>query len=43
MEKFIEAETLHEANQVDMRYYTFLERLSAKKGVYCFKLREAKR
>ena len=40
---FIEKETLDAANEVDLDKYTFLERMSAKKGVYCFKVREAKR
>lgn len=40
---FIEKETVQEANEVDLDKYTFLERLSAKKNKYCFKIRESKR
>jgi len=40
---FIEKSDVDEANAVDLNKYTFLERLSAKKGVYCFKIRELKR
>ena len=39
---FIEVVTVEEANRVDLNFYTFLERLSAKKGLYCFKIREKK-
>jgi len=42
-DNFIEKETVDDANAVDLDKYTFLERLSAKKGLYCFKVRQAKR
>jgi len=42
-DNFIEKETVDDANAVDLDKYTFLERMSAKKGLYCFKVREAKR
>lgn len=42
-ENFLEKETTEQANLVDLDKYTFLERMSARKGVYCFKIREAKR
>ena len=40
---FIEKDTVESANTVDLDRYTFLERMSAKLGKYCFKVREAKR
>jgi len=40
---FIEVGSVEEANKINMEYYSFLERMSAVKGIYCFKLREAKR
>lgn len=40
---FLERSTVEEANIVDLSIYTFLERMSAKKGIYCFKIREQKR
>jgi len=40
---FLEMATLDDANRVDLDQYTFLERMSAVKGVYCFKVRESKR
>ena len=40
---FIEKTTVDEANKVNLDQYTFLERLSANRGVYCFKIRESKR
>lgn len=40
---FIELETVNEANKIDLDVYTFLERLSARRGMYCFKIREVKR
>lgn len=43
LRNFLEVMTVEEANRVDLNLYTFLERLSAKKGVYCFKIREQKR
>jgi len=43
MDNFIEIPTVQEANKVDLDNYVFLERLSAKRGKYCFKIREAKR
>ena len=39
---FIECNTVEEANQVDLTTYRFSERLSAKKGIYCFVLRASK-
>jgi hypothetical protein len=42
-ENFIEKETVDDANAVDLDKYTFLEKMSAKKGLYCFKVRQAKR
>lgn len=43
MDNFIELQNVEEANKVNLDFYTFLERLSAKKGLYCFKIREQKR
>jgi hypothetical protein len=43
LKNFLEFVSVEEANKVDLNLYTFLERLSAKKGVYCFKIREHKR
>jgi len=43
MNNFLECETVEQANKVDLDVYTFCDRLSGKKGVYCFKVREAKR
>ena len=43
MKNFVEAKTLDEANDISLNDYTFLERLSAKRGTWCFKIREAKR
>ena len=44
MEKnFIEVNTVEEANAVNLDVYTFLDRVSATRGLYCFKIREAKR
>jgi hypothetical protein len=43
MENFIEAKTVEEANRVNLTQYTFLERLSAARALYIFKIREAKR
>ena len=40
---FLEKETVDAANTVDLDRYTFLERMSAAKGMYCFKIRQAKR
>lgn len=40
---FIECDNVLEANGVNLEKYTFLERLSATKGKYCFKIRESKR
>jgi len=42
-DNFVEAETIECANKIDLDNYTFLERLSAKRGTWCFKIREAKR
>jgi len=43
MPNFIEKNSVDEANTVSLELYTFLERMSAEKGVYCFKIRERKR
>ena len=43
MDNFIEKKTVEEAREVSLDNYTFLERFSAAKGVYCFKIRESKR
>lgn len=43
LRNFLEVLMVEEANKVDLNLYTFLERLSAKKGIYCFKIREQKR
>jgi len=40
---FVEKETLSEANEVDLNVYTFLDRMSARRGSWCFKIREKKR
>lgn len=40
---FVEKSTVDEANTVNLDEYTFLERLSAQRGLYCFKRRESKR
>ena len=40
---FLELKTVDEANQVNMNLYTFLEKLSTQRGMYCFKIREIKR
>ena len=41
MKNFIEVETVVEANDVDLNKYTFCERISAKRGMYIFKIRAA--
>ena len=43
MDNFKEEKTVEDANEVNLSDYTFLERLSATKGMYCFKIRERKR
>lgn len=43
IKNFLELATVEDANVVNLDLYTFLERMSAKKGVYCFKVRENKR
>jgi hypothetical protein len=43
IDNFIEVRTKAEANKVDLNTYTFLEDLSVKRGMYCFKIREIKR
>jgi len=40
---FMEKRTVEEANEVNLNDYTFMERLSAQRGFYCFKIREIKR
>jgi hypothetical protein len=40
---FLELVSVEETNKVDLNLYTFLERLSATKGLYIFKIREKKR
>ena len=42
-DNFLEVKTVEKANNVDLDKYTFLERLSAKRNIYCFKIREARR
>lgn len=39
MDNFIEKDTVIEANTVDLGKYTFLERLSAVRNKYCFKIK----
>lgn len=41
--QFVECKTVEEANNIDLGQYTFLDRFSASKGLYCFKIRENKR
>lgn len=43
MNNFVECDNVESANKIDLDVYTFLERISASKGLYCFKIREAKR
>lgn len=40
LESFLELQTVEDANKVDLQKYTFLERMSATKGNYCFKIRQ---
>jgi len=40
---FVEKKNVDEANCVDLDHYTFMERLSSVRGMYCFKIREVKR
>lgn len=40
---FIECADVISANQISLEQYTFVEGLSAKRGVYIFKVRQAKR
>lgn len=40
---FIERANVDDANTINLDEYTFLERLSANRGTYCFKVRELKR
>ena len=42
MKNFIECETVEVANDINLKDYVFLERLSAEKGKYCFKIRQRK-
>ena len=42
-ENFIEVRSVDEANRVDLNTYTFMERLSATRGTFIFKIRETKR
>lgn len=42
-QNFIEKDTVSEANTVDLTIYTFLEKMSAIRNRYCFKIRELKR
>jgi hypothetical protein len=36
---FLEFDSLFEANNVDLHKFTFLERFSATRGKYCFKIK----
>ena len=42
-ENFKELNTIEEANLIDLNNYTFLDRFSAVRGKFCFKIRESKR
>ena len=37
---FLELDTVEDANKVSLEKYVFLERLSAERGKYCFKVRQ---
>lgn len=39
-DNFVEVESLEDANSIDLDAYTFLDRLSAERGTFCFKIRE---
>ncbi len=43
MNNFLECGAVEDANKIDLDYYTFLDRVSASRGKYCFKIREGKR
>ena len=36
---FIECKDIEQANKIDLNKYVFLDGISAKKGLYCFKIR----
>ena len=40
MENFIECDSKEDANLIDLKKYTFMERMSAQMGKYCFKIRQ---
>ena len=40
---FIEVDTVDEANKIDLNFYIFLDKQSASRNKYCFKIREAVR
>jgi len=42
-ENFVEVKSVEEANTVDLNFYTFMERFSATRGTFVFKVRETKR
>jgi len=42
LKNFLEFDNVEEANSVSLADYVFLERLSAEKGKYCFKIRQRK-
>jgi len=42
MKNFIECVTLDAANEVDLKDYVFLEKLSVELKRYCFKVRQKK-
>lgn len=42
-DNFIEVFASKEANEIDLNQYRFLDRLSGKRGTWCFKVREGKR
>ena len=39
---FVECQSTQEANEVDLETYTFLERVSAARKSFCFKIRQRK-
>lgn len=42
-DNFVECHNALDANRVSLDHYTFLERLSAARNCYCFKIRERKK
>jgi len=43
MDNFVEVKSIEEANMVDLKVYTFLDRVSGSRGTFVFKIRELKR